>query len=91
VRVGINGDGTPWSFRLGAVPETGTEPAIGTGEWNLDHGRTAAVRGGRSALAGPPGDWNGHTAVLSLVLVSAAFYCFHGYSALHGAKSTGVS
>src|SRR3954468_11385746 len=48
----MDSDGPPWSFRMGAVPETGTDTAIGTGEFDLDHGITTAVLGGRPTLAG---------------------------------------
>src|SRR3954447_14968293 len=36
---------------MSTVPETGTDTAIGTGEFNLDHGITVTVLGRRPALA----------------------------------------
>src|SRR3954470_3459047 len=48
----MNGNRTPWSTCMSTVPEARTDTAIGTGEFDLDHGITATVLGGRPALAG---------------------------------------
>src|SRR4051794_29198185 len=48
----MNGDRTPWSTCMSTVPEARTDTAIGTGEFDLDHGITATVLGGRPTLAG---------------------------------------
>src|SRR4051794_28079156 len=73
----MNGDSSPWSFRMGAVPETGTDTAIRTGEFDLDHGITVTVLCRCPALAGTP-LWAGHLLLfpIDLKLVRRKAFAF---------------